>query len=89
MAAVPALTRHHEVVVAGVVDENLERLLDEPARSTEEALRTAVAVGLIEQRRHLVAELRRSGAEVVDSPVPDLASHCVGAYLRARRRARL
>lgn len=89
VAAVPVLTRHHEVTVAGVVDEDLMHLLDEPAERPDEALRTAVAVELMQQRRHLIAEIRRAGAEVVESSASTLSSHCVGSYLRARRRARL
>lgn len=88
-AAVPILSRHHEVAVAGAVDADLQRLLDSPAVTVDEALRTAVAVDLLDERRGLTSALRRAGAEVIEAGPESLAARCTAAYLTARRRARL
>jgi uncharacterized protein (DUF58 family) len=87
--ALPALARHHEVAVASAEDEGLIALLDTPAATLDEALRTAVAVDLLHERRALATRLEHAGATVVEAPAPVLAWRCVGAYLRTRRRARL
>jgi hypothetical protein len=51
--------------------------------------RAAVALDLLDGRHRVVAELRRVGAEVVESPPEHLAAACVRAYLRLKARARI
>jgi uncharacterized protein (DUF58 family) len=87
--ALPLLVRHHEVAVASATDESLIDLLDTPASTLDEALRTAVAVDLLDERQALAARLEHAGATVVEASPQTLAWRCVGAYVRSRRRARL
>ena len=90
VAAVPVLARRHEVVVAGVVDPDLDALLRRAAAST---CSTSTA-----RRRRSTCSPRASGrrracaarARGCSRPRrPSLARACVGAYLSAKARARL
>lgn len=88
-AALPVLARKHAVAVAGVVDPDLAEMIETPASSRADLMRAAAAVQLIEAKEAVTALLAHRGVEVVEAPVHDLSSRCVGAYLRAKSRARL
>jgi uncharacterized protein (DUF58 family) len=89
MDAMSVLSRHHAVVVASVVDDELQAQITTPAETVADVYRTAAALTVLEDRSRVVTSLRRAGAEVVESPLASLSAHCVGAYLRARARARV
>jgi uncharacterized protein (DUF58 family) len=82
------LARHHSVTVASVIDDDIAAMISNPASSTAEALRTAVAVEVMEARARVVAELARRGATVIEAGVSSLSARCVGTYLRAKATAR-
>jgi uncharacterized protein (DUF58 family) len=89
LAAVPVLTRRHAVVVASVADPDLDRALRHTPAATRDVYAQAVAIDVLEERRHVEARLRHSGAIVVEAPPAALGRACVRAYLRLKARARL
>src|SRR6266571_679358 len=87
--AMPVLTRRHAVVVGGVTDPDLEQMVHAPPRSPADVYTTAVALDVLDARTRVAAQLRRAGADVVEARPDLLPNACVGAYLRAKARARL
>ena len=87
--AVPVLARRHEVVVAGVVDPDLDAALGtRPARELD-VYRAAAALDMLAARERAAARVRGAGAKVLETAPPALARACVGAYLSAKARARI
>lgn len=89
LEAVPVLARRHHVIVASARDDDLDRLVTNPPARLLDVLEAAVAVDVQDARARVVAHLRRAGADVVEVPAPALPAACVGAYLRAKARARV
>jgi uncharacterized protein (DUF58 family) len=87
--AMPVLARRHAVVVAGVADPDLENMVRTPPRAPADVYAAAVALDVLDARARVAALLRREGADVVEASPDVLPSACVGAYLRAKARARL
>jgi uncharacterized protein (DUF58 family) len=87
--AMPVLARRHAVVVAGVADPDLEQMVHTPPRSPADVYAAAVALDVLDARARVAAHLRRGGADVVEARPDLLPNACVGAYLRAKARARL
>ncbi len=87
--AMPVLARRHAVVVAGVTDPDLEQMVHAPPRSPADVYTAAVALDVLDARARVAAQLRRAGADVVEARPDLLPNACVGAYLRAKARARL
>jgi hypothetical protein len=77
------------VAVASVSDPDLEEAVSLTEVTAAGLLRQAVAVEVIEARERVTARIAGLGAQVVEAPPQRLAAACVGAYLAARRRARL
>ncbi len=89
--AVPVLARRHEVVIAGVVDPDLDAMLA-PSRSRGHELdvyRAAAALDVLAARERAAARVRGAGAQVLETAPATLARACVAAYLSAKARARL
>ena len=87
--AVPVLARRHAVVVAGVNDPDLTELVTTAPRQVHDLHRAAVATDILNERDQVRTRLTTAGATVIDASVGDLASRCVGAYLRLKSTARL
>jgi uncharacterized protein (DUF58 family) len=87
--AIPVLARRHAVVIAGVTDPDLEQMVHTPPRSPADVYTAAVALDVLDARARVAAQLRRAGADVVEARPDLLPNACVGAYLRAKARARL
>ena len=88
--AVPVLARRHAVVVASVADPDLEHAVTTPPTRPADVYTAAVALDVLDARARVAAQLRRSGAQdIVEARPHALATACVGAYLRAKARARL
>jgi uncharacterized protein (DUF58 family) len=88
--AMPVLARRHAVVVASVADPDLEHAVRTPPTQPADVYTAAVALDVLDARARVAAQLRRGGAQaVVEAPPDRLAAACVGAYLRAKARARL
>jgi uncharacterized protein (DUF58 family) len=87
--AMPVLARRHAVVVAGVTDPALAQMVHSPPRAPADVYAAAVALDVLDARARVAAQLRREGAEVLEAAPDLLPNACVGAYLRAKARARL
>ncbi|MDX1449379.1 MAG: DUF58 domain-containing protein [Acidimicrobiia bacterium] len=87
--ALPVLTRHHPVTVATVQDPAIRSALDTPAADDNELARTVVAADVTLGRTAANAELERAGVNVLDVSANSLSRRCVGAYLSAKRLARI
>jgi uncharacterized protein (DUF58 family) len=87
--AMPVLARRHAVVVAGVADPDLESMVRTPPGAPADVYAAAVALDVLDARARVAAQLRRGGADVVEASPELLPAACVGAYLRAKARARL
>jgi uncharacterized protein (DUF58 family) len=87
--AVPVLRRHHAVAVASSTDTDLEAMLTKEPASAPDAYTAAVALEVLGERAAVAAQLRRTGADVIEAPPERLAAACVRAYLRAKLHARL
>lgn len=87
--AVPILARRHEVVVAGVIDPDLDVMLRlAPARELD-VYRAAAALEVLVARERAAARVRAAGAHVLETAPGLLGEACVAAYLRAKSRSRL
>ncbi len=89
VAAMPILARRHAVVVAGVVDEDLEELTRRSPETLQDVYSAAAALSVLDARARVARSLRASGADVLEAPADRLPAACVRAYLRAKARARL
>ncbi|HEX2050024.1 MAG TPA: DUF58 domain-containing protein [Actinomycetota bacterium] len=86
--AVPILARRHHVVVASVRDDDLEDAARAASGDRLAECAAVVARDVLDARRRALGEVRRAGAELVEASADALATMCVGAYLRAKARAR-
>jgi len=89
VAAVPVLARHHAVVVATVVDEDLDATLKTTPSRPADVYVAAVAAEVLAARSAVVRRIVAAGAVVIEAPAASLGAACVSAYLRAKARARL
>lgn len=89
VSAMPTLVARHAVVVASAVDPDVTSLARTAPTDAVGAYAMATAVGVLEDRARVVAELQRAGARVVEAPRTELGASCVGAYLRLKSQARL
>jgi uncharacterized protein (DUF58 family) len=87
--AVPVLARRHEVVVAGVVDPDLDAALRTRPAHELDVYRAAAALDVLAARERAAARVRGAGARVLETAPSALAKACVGAYLSAKARARI
>ena len=62
VAAVPVLARRHEVVVAGVIDPDLDALLRARPASELDVYRAAAALDVLAARERAAARVRGAGA---------------------------
>ena len=87
--AVPLLARRHAVVVASAADTDLGEAVRREPQTPVDVYAASVALDVLAARARVTAQLRHAGAEVLEAPPESLAAACVGAYLRAKARARL
>jgi len=87
--AVPVLARRHEVVVAGVLDPDLDAAVGARPEHVLDVYRAAAALDVLAARERAAARVRGAGARVLETPPAGLARAAVAAYLSAKSRARL
>ena len=87
--AVPILARRHEVVVAGVIDPELDAMLRRVPAGELDVYRAAATLDVLAARERAAARVRAAGAQVLETAPALLGEACVAAYLRAKSRARL
>jgi len=85
--ALPALSRHHAVIVAYVRDDDLRAAVTSPGDGDEGAYRAVVALDALAARRAATARLRHRGITVIEAPADTLPTAAVGAYLDLKQRA--
>lgn len=88
LAVLPALTRHHRVVLASVRDPELERMAGERA-SVEEVYDAAAAEQALQRRRRTAELLVRLGVDVVDADATRLPPALADHYLALKARGLL
>lgn len=86
---VPVLARKHSVAIASALDPDIEAAVATPPAHELDAYRAAIAVDVQEARRRVGVRLSHAGAQLVEAEAPNLGAATVGAYLRAKSRARL
>ncbi len=86
---VPVLARKHSVAVATARDPDIEAAVTTVPSAELDAYRAAVAVEVSEARRRVGVRLSHAGAQLVEADAKGLGAATVGAYLRAKSRARL
>ena len=89
LEAVPVLLRRHAVLIATCRDPEVTATADAVPGRLFDVYRAAVALEVLESRRHALAVLRARGALVVDVEPPHFAAACVAGYFRLKQRARL
>lgn len=82
------IPRHLPLVVT-IADEVLEKWETHEPQTTQDFYRVGVANDLMLERAVLLEELRRSGADVLDSPADQVAPRAIERYLDLKRRLRL
>ena len=86
--ALPVVSARHAVTVAGASDVQLEASVRESPTTPLDVYRASVALGVLEAKARVSAQMRRAGADVVEADPTALAASCVRAYLRAKWTAR-
>ncbi len=89
LPALPAMVRHHLVLVAGVRDPDVVGWARSMPTDAGEAYRKAAAVSAIDDRRRAIARLQGMGASVIDAPPGRLAPALADAYLKVKATGRL
>jgi uncharacterized protein (DUF58 family) len=88
-AYVRSLAVRHLPFVVTIADETLGHWEFVEPNTSEELYRVGVAHELVAQRLELLEQLRRGGAEVLDSPAEQLAARTIERYFDLKRRLRL
>ena len=89
LPALPLLTRSHIVVIASVQDPEVEQWAFEVPSDAESAHRHAAATAALSERKRAIAELRRTGATVIDAPPGKLAARLMDHYLDVKAKGKL
>ncbi len=89
LPALPLLTRSHVVVIASVLDPEVEKWAREIPSDPESAHRHAAATASLSARRRAIADIRRTGATVIDAPPGKLAPRLMDHYLDVKSRGAL
>ena len=89
LRAVPVLSRRHAVVIASLVDPDLDEYRRRVPTEVADVYRAAAALDLLANRRLVTRQLERAGAVVVEAHPDGFSEACVRAYLREKRRSRL
>ena len=84
LSGVVALSRRHLVMFAALRTPEVERVIDEPSKCTEDPFRKAVAYRLFDERTGAIARLQRSGVHVLDVRPQDLTVPLVNKYIELR-----
>ncbi len=89
LAYLRLLAPRHLPLIVTIADETLEQWeLTEP-QTPDDFYRVGVANELMLERTVLLEELRRRGAEILDSPADQVAARTIECYFELKRRLRL
>ncbi len=87
--ALPALLRHHLVVVGAVRDPTVDDMASRVPSTSEQAYEQAAAADALERRERAATRLRLAGAAVVDRVPGALGAALCDHYLRVKAYGRL
>jgi hypothetical protein len=79
------VVKKHRVVVAGILDPDVSRILD--STDSSDPLLEAGASEMVRAAQEAVDRIKNAGAEVVYCNHKDLMLECVKSYLGAKQRA--
>jgi uncharacterized protein (DUF58 family) len=86
LQAMRMIRSRHLPLVLVMTDPVLDATAHSLPADRRELCRTLVAADIVDGRRHLIKELRRLGALVVETAPDDIGTTAVNAYLDAKRR---
>jgi len=87
--AMPTIARRHHVVVASVTDPDIASFATRMPDAPIDVYGSTVALEVLTARRLAAQQIRATGAEVIEASADALPAACIGAYLRAKARARV
>jgi uncharacterized protein (DUF58 family) len=89
LAELATLAKRHVVLCVFMNDEAVAAALAHERRTTEDAYRRDVALGLLQERTIAARTLERNGIRVIDVPAAKLSVSVVDEYLRIKQLALL
>lgn len=89
LAYVQMISRRHLCLVVTIADESVQQQELIVPRTADDLYRVGVASQLMLERAELLERLRRSGAEIVDSPADQVAPRTIERYLQLKRKMRI
>lgn len=89
LSSIPVLARKHAIAVASVIDPDLDAMITTPGSNLGDVMRSSTALRFLGTKEQVSAALTHRGVQVIEAEVESFSARCVGAYLRAKRSARL
>jgi uncharacterized protein (DUF58 family) len=89
LSDIGSLAKRHLVVCVFMNDEAIDKALSDEPKDASSAYRSAVALGLQQERRMAAAMLAQRGIIVIDVPARKLTSALIDEYLRVKQRGLL
>lgn len=89
IAALPALVRRHQVLVASVRDPEIDAAMATSPVEADDAYRQAAAVEVLARRESTIRAIRSMGADVVEAPPDEMTPALINEYLRLKAKLRL
>lgn len=83
------LIRTHLVLVVMLRDDELETIANARADDADAVTKAVTAASLLKERQEVMAELRRLGVDVLETPHEQVAPRIAEAYLQIKQRDRL
>lgn len=87
--AIAIMARRHAIAVGTPRDPDIDAAIRTDPADLTDLHRATVALDMLDARTGAVTAIRRVGADVIETPIEQLSTACVGAYIRAKARARL
>lgn len=89
LSAVAPLLQRHLLLFVLQKDSELEALATYTPETLDDISRAVAAGALLEERRLVIARLRRMGAEVVEAPAGEAGTFAIDRYLHLKQRGRI
>ncbi|WP_235890305.1 DUF58 domain-containing protein [Sandaracinobacter neustonicus] len=89
LGAVTPLLRKHLLLFVLQKDAELEAVAARPPHEIDDISRAVAAGALLDERRLVIARLRRMGAEVVEAPAGEAGTRAIERYLQLKQRGRV
>ena len=89
LTAVAPLLQKHLLLFVMLEDAELEAVVARAPAEIDDIGRAVAAAALLDERRLVIARLRRMGAEVVEAPAGEAGSRAIERYLALKQRGRI